>query len=209
MIRRDFGKIFYSCLMLTTIMLAGCAGNRKVDLDSDAAESVTNSEYRIGPGDALRIFVWRNPEISTEVPVRPDGKISTPLIKDMVAVGKTPSELSGDIENALKDYIKNPVVNVMVTAFVGAFSEQIRVVGQAANPKALPYRARMTLLDVMIEVGGLTEFAAGNRAKIVRRQGDDEQQIRVRLQDLIADGDVDANVHMMPGDILIIPETWF
>jgi polysaccharide biosynthesis/export protein len=132
-----------------------------------------------------------------------------PLAEDIIAVGKTPTGLAHDIEQVLATYIKNPVVIVIVTDFVGAFSEQIRVVGQAANPKALPYRERMTLLDVMIEVGGLTEFAAGNRAKIVRRNGNEEQEIRVRLETLIADGDVSANVRMVPGDILIIPDHGF
>jgi len=199
-------SFFFSTVVVLSI--AGCAANKSLDSDLET-DSATTSEYRIGPGDNLRIFVWRNPEISTEVPVRPDGKISTPLVEDMVAVGKTPTELANDMEHVLATYVKNPMVNVIVTDFVGAFSEQIRVVGQAANPKALPYRSRMTLLDVMIEVGGLTEFAAGNRAKIVRRNGSDEQQIRVRLEDLIGDGDVRANMPMAPGDILIIPESWF
>ncbi|MGH8501179.1 MAG: XrtA/PEP-CTERM system exopolysaccharide export protein [Gammaproteobacteria bacterium] len=198
-------SFFFSTVVV--LCMAGCAANKSLDSDLDT-DSAT-SEYRIGPGDNLRIFVWRNPEISTEVPVRPDGKISTPLVEDMVAVGKTPTELADDIEQVLATYVKNPMVNVIVTDFVGAFSEQIRVVGQAANPKALPYRSRMTLLDVMIEVGGLTEFAAGNRAKIVRRNGSEQQQIRVRLEDLIGDGDVRANMPMAPGDILIIPESWF
>lgn len=196
------------CLVIALFVVTGCAANQKLDSETDN-EPATMSEYHIGPGDNLRVFVWRNPEISTEVPVRPDGKISTPLVEDMVAVGKTPTELAHNIEDVLTNYIKNPVVNVIVTEFVGAFSEQIRVVGQATNPKALPYRERMTLLDVMIEVGGLTEFAAGNRAKIVRRQGGEEQHMKVRLEDLIADGDVGANVRMVPGDILIIPESWF
>lgn len=197
-----------ACVSVFTLGVTGCAGNQPMGTaDVNATEPV--SEYHIGPGDHLSIFVWRNPEISATVPVRPDGMISTPLVEDMVAVGKTPTELAHDIEKVLIAFVKNPVVNVMVTDFVGAFSEQIRVVGQAANPKALPYRAQMTLLDTMIEVGGLTEFAAGNRAKIVRRNGGKEEEFRVRLDDLIADGDISANVPMRPGDILIIPETWF
>lgn len=200
---RCIARIFVLALTIT-----GCAGNQAMKTD-DASDTALAGDYHIGPGDHLSVFVWRNPEISATVPVRPDGKISTPLVEDMVAVGKTPTELAHDIEQVLTSFVKNPVVNVMVTDFVGAFSEQIRVVGQATNPKALPYRARMTLLDTMIEVGGLTEFAAGNRAKIVRRSDGEEQEFRVRLEDLIADGDISANVRMRPGDILIIPETWF
>lgn len=197
-----------AALIVLTLSVVGCAASPPSQ-PQVVNDDQKNSDYHIGPGDKLSIFVWRNPEISTVVPVRPDGKISTPLIEDMVAVGKTPTELAQDIEQVLITFIKNPVVNVMVTDFVGAFSEQIRVVGQALNPKALPYRARMTLLDTMIEVGGLTEFAAGNRAKIVRNNGVEEREIGVRLEDLIADGDISANVRMQPGDILIIPESWF
>jgi polysaccharide export outer membrane protein len=206
--KKVLGTRFLGGWLIASIALTGCSGNRTLDSDPGAG-TATISEYRLGPGDNLRIFVWRNPEISTTVPVRPDGKISMPLVEDMIAVGKTPTQLAQDIETELGAYIKNPVVNVIVTEFVGAFSEQIRVVGQATNPKAIPYRERMTLLDVIIEVGGLTEFAAGNRAKIIRRASDKEEQIRVRLADLVADGDVSANLPMMPGDILIIPESWF
>lgn len=204
----DAGTRTWGSAVIIAALLAACAGSKTLEKAANA-DTASTSEYHIGPGDNLSVFVWRNPEISTAVPVRPDGKISTPLVEDMVAVGKTPTELAHDIEQALAAYIKNPIVNVMVTTFVGAFSEQIRVVGQATNPRALPYRERMTLLDVMIEVGGLTEIAAGNRAKVVRRQGDQEEEIPVRLEDLIADGDVSANVSMQPGDILIIPESWF
>lgn len=193
--------------ILLSLFIVGCAGKQPIESDADSTEPV--SEYHIGPGDNLSIFVWRNPEISAQVPVRPDGRISTPLVEDMIAVGKTPSELADDMERELTTYVKNPVVTVVVTRFVGAFSDQVRVVGQAAEPKALPYRERMTLLDVIIEVGGLGEFAAGNSAKIIRKNGDEEQEIRVRLDDLVADGDISANVRMEPGDILIIPESWF
>lgn len=193
--------------IIIALLLAGCAGNKTLEPDDRGAAST--SEYRIGPGDNLRVFVWRNPEISTDVQVRPDGKISTPLVEDMIAAGKTPTELAHDLKQVLATYVKNPTVNVMVTGFVGALSDQIRVVGQATNPKALPYRARMTLLDVMIEVGGLTEFAAGNRAKVIRRLDGEEKEIPVHLEDLVADGDVSANMAMQPGDILIIPESWF
>lgn len=165
--------------------------------------------YRIGPGDTLNIFVWRNPELTTTVPVRPDGKFSTPLVDDLQASGKTTSELAKDIEKVLAEYIRDPLVTVTVGGFVGEYTEQVRVVGQASKPTALPYRKGMTALDVMIMVGGLTEYAAGNRATIVRMNGEEKQQYRVKLEDLVRDGDIRANVEMQPGDILIIPESWF
>ncbi|MEL7310253.1 MAG: XrtA/PEP-CTERM system exopolysaccharide export protein [Pseudomonadota bacterium] len=167
------------------------------------------SKYRIGPGDELEIFVWRNPEISATVPVRPDGKISTPLVEDMVAVGKTPSVLARDIEEVLKIYIKQPQVNVIVTNFQGVYEGQVRVVGQAANPQAIPYREGMTILDVMIAVGGLGEFAAGNRAKLVRNVNGESTEYRIRLNDLMNKGRIDQNVAMRPGDVVIIPEALF
>jgi polysaccharide export outer membrane protein len=170
----------------------------------------TGPEYRIGPGDRLQVFVWRNADISATVPVRPDGKISTPLVEDMVAVGKTPSQLARDIEGVLQAYIKTPKVNVIVEAFVGTFSDQVRVVGQAAQPRALPYRESMTLLDVMIEVGGLTAFAAGNRAMVVRKAPDGStSEIKVRLADLLDDGDMEENIPVQAGDVVIIPESMF
>ncbi|MFT4582926.1 MAG: polysaccharide export outer membrane protein [Gammaproteobacteria bacterium] len=165
--------------------------------------------YIIGPGDNLTIFVWRNPELSTSVPVRPDGKFSTPLVEDLVASGKTPSALSREIEVVLGDYIRDPLVTVTVGGFRGEFYEQVRVVGEAAQPLSIPFVKNMTVLDLMVQVGGLTEFAAGNRATIVRTAGSGQQQYRVRLNDLIKDGDISANVDMQPGDILIIPEAWF
>lgn len=175
-----------------------------------AVADTTSSDYLIGPGDTLRVFVWRNPEISATVPVRPDGKISTPLVEDMVAVGKSPSRLARDIETVLMEYIKSPKVNVIVEQFVGTFGEQIRVVGQATEPKALPYRESMTLLDVMIEVGGLTPFAAGNRARVVRKMADGTtDEIKVRLDDLLNRGSIDQNIAVQPGDVVIIPESVF
>lgn len=200
------------CLLaLAAFMLtAGCGGAR---MSREAAEAAAghsqSSEYLIGPGDTLQVFVWRNPEISVTVPVRPEGRISTPLVEDMMAAGKTPTRLARDIERTLSKYIKSPVVTVIVTDFVGTFGEQIRVVGQAVNPQSLSYRSNMTLLDVMIEVGGLTEYAAGNKAKIIRRVGEREMKVAARLEDLLQEGDIKANVRMMPGDILIIPEAWF
>jgi len=170
--------------------------------------TVADYEYVIGPLDVINITVWRNPELSMTVPVRPDGKVTTPLVDDLTAVGKTPSTLSRDIEKALGKFIRDPVVTVVVTTFVGPASEQIRVIGEAAKPQILPFRRNMTLLDVMIAVGGLTDFADGNRASIVRI-GDGGKSYSVRLRDLVKRGDISANVDMRPGDILIIPQSYF
>lgn len=164
--------------------------------------------YLIGPGDSVNIIVWRNPDLSTTVPVRPDGKITVPLVEDLPALGKDSSTLARDIEAALSKYIRDPVVTVIVTNFVGPYSEQIRVVGEAAKPQALPYRQNMTLLDVMIAVGGITEYASGNRATVLRT-AEGNKLYSVRLQDLIRDGDISANIFMKPGDVLVIPQTWF
>jgi len=165
--------------------------------------------YRIGPGDNLRIFVWGNPGLSDSVPVRPDGRISIPLIEDLEVNDKTPTEVGREIEKKLANYVQDPLVTVIVTTFVGPFTQQVRVVGQAAEPRAIPYRVSLTALDVMIEVGGLTEFAAGNKTTLVRQEGTEQRQYRVRLDDLIKDGDITANVAMQPGDVLIIPESFF
>jgi polysaccharide export outer membrane protein len=173
------------------------------------AAASTSPEYRIGPGDTLDVFVWRNPELSVTVPVRPDGRISTPLIEDMPATEKTPTQLARDIEEALKNYVQQPVVTVMVKNFVGPYSRQIRVIGEATNPQALPYSDDMSLLDVMIGVGGLTKFAAGNRSVVVRKVDGKTQQFGVNIDRLLKDGDVSANVPMMPGDVLIIPQSFF
>ncbi|MCL4763108.1 MAG: polysaccharide export protein, partial [Burkholderiales bacterium] len=161
-----------------------------------------------GPLDNVNVIVWRNPELSIAVPVRPDGKISTPLVDDIVAIGKTPTELEREIERALTKFIRDPVVTVVVTTFVGPSSEQIRVTGEAARPQVLPYRQSLTLLDVMIAVGGLTDFADGNAATIYRA-AEGGKIYSVRLSDLIKRGDITANVDMRPGDILIIPQSWF
>jgi polysaccharide biosynthesis/export protein len=165
-------------------------------------------DYLIGPLDTINIIVWRNPELSMSVPVRPDGKVTTPLVEDLPAIGKTPAALSRDIEKALGKYIRDPVVTVVVTNFIGPSSEQIRVIGEAAKPQVLPYRRNMSLLDVMIAVGGLTDFADGNRASIYRAS-EGGKSYSVRVQDLVKRGDISANVDMRPGDILIIPQSWF
>ena len=166
-------------------------------------------DYLVGPGDMVDIIVWRNPEVSMSVPVRPDGKITTPLVEDLPASGKTSTQLARDIEEALSKYIQQPVVTVVVTEFIGPYSEQIRVIGEAAKPQALPYREQMTLMDVLIAVGGMTEFAAGNRSRVIRNIDGKQQQFSVRLDDLIRDGDITANVPMRQGDVLVIPESFF
>lgn len=169
----------------------------------------SSNSYQIGPGDELNIFVWRNPDLSTKVPVRPDGKISIPLVEDVSAIGKTPSALARELEEKLRAYVKEPIVTVLVAQFVGPYSQQVRVIGEAAQPRAIPYRANMTVLDVMIEVGGLTKFASGDRAVIMRTVNGQQESVPVHLDSLIKDGDVAANVAMRPGDILIIPQRYF
>ncbi|MBX3629474.1 MAG: polysaccharide export protein [Nitrosomonas sp.] len=188
------------------VLLNGCTS---YPLLTDDEKKVASWDYLIGPGDNINIIVWRNPEISMSVPVRPDGKITTPLVEDLPASGKTATQLARDIEETLSKYIQEPVVTVVVTDFVGPYSEQIRVVGEATRPQALPYREHMTLMDVLIAVGGITDFASGNRASIIRIIGDEQKQFRVRLNDLIRDGDISANVPMKQGDILVIPESFF
>jgi polysaccharide biosynthesis/export protein len=196
-----------AAVLLGALGLGGCAATRG-GAPADAG-AVPQSDYLIGPGDNLSIIVWRNPEVSQVVPVRPDGKITTPLVEDLEASGKTSTALARDIEKALAKFIQQPVVTVIVTGFVGTYGEQIRVIGQAAKPQSLPYRRDMSILDVMIAVGGVTEFAAGNKASIIRTMDGKQQQFTVRLNDLIKDGDISANVPMRPGDILVIPESFF
>jgi polysaccharide biosynthesis/export protein len=195
-------------IAVVAIALQACASYETLPPVAAKIEG-TGPEYIIGPLDNLNIFVWRNPDVSITVPVRPDGRISTPLIEDLTATGKTPTQLARDIEGELSKFIQDPIVTVIVTGFNGPFERQVRVVGQATRPQAIPYRDNMTLLDVMVAVGGITEFAAGNRASIVRAVDNQQRQYRVRLSDLVKDGDVTANVQMLPGDILIIPESWF
>jgi polysaccharide export outer membrane protein len=187
-------------------LTVGCASNQYPPAPPTAASPDYN--WKIGPGDVINIVVWRNPEVSMSVPVRPDGKIATPLVEDLPVIGKDPSTLARDIEKALSKYIRDPVVTVVVTNFVGPYSEQIRVVGEAGKPQVLAYKQKMTLLDVMIVVGGLTDFADGNAATILRA-ADGNKQYSVRLKDLIKRGDISANVEMKPGDVLIIPQSFF
>ena len=200
--------VVFRWLLLTALgsLVLGCASTDY----PPAPEAAASPDYRyvIGPGDTVNIIVWRNPELSLSVPVRPDGMIAGPLIEDMPAMGRTPTMLARDMEKALGVFIRDPVVTVVVTNFVGSQSEQIRVIGEASKPQALPYRQKMTLLDVMIAVGGLTDFVDGNGATLLRAS-DDNKQYSVRLYDLIRRGDISANVDVKPGDVLIIPQSWF
>jgi len=188
------------------LLLGACASASYPPAPSVA--ETQNYNYVIGAGDNVNISVWRNPELSMTVPVRPDGKIAAPLIDELVAQGKTSTDLARDVEKQLSKYVRDPIVTVMVTGFVGPYSEQIRVVGEAARPQALPFKQKMTVLDVMIAVGGLTDFASGNSATILR-SAEGNKQYSVRLKDLIKRGDMSANVEMKPGDILIIPQSLF
>lgn len=190
--------------LLFAVLVASCSN--MPEATNGAAPAEAKPEYIIGPLDNFQIFVWRNPELTTSVTVRPDGKVTVPLIEDLQAAGKTPTQLAREIETQLEQYVQSPVVSVIMSGFVGPYDQQVRVVGEAANPQAVPYKENMTALDLMIAVGGLTEFASGNRAVLVR-QGKDS--FRLRLDDLIKDGDVSANVAVLPGDILIIPQSWF
>jgi polysaccharide export outer membrane protein len=170
--------------------------------------SVTSADYLIGPGDSLQVFVWRNPELSVTVPVRPDGRISTPLVEDMAAVGKTPTQLARDIEKVLSEYVRSPQVNVIVTQPQSAFS-QVKVIGQVLKPAAVPYREGMTVLDAVLAVGGLNNFAAGNRARLVRMQDGKQTEIPVKLDSLMNKGDMGQNLKLRPGDVLVVPESRF
>jgi polysaccharide export outer membrane protein len=198
---------YWLALLAASLLLIGCSTAPTTNTTAAAVAPMDN--YIIGPGDALQIYVRDNPTLTADVPVRPDGRISIPLVQSIVAAGKTPDALATDLQNALGRYVRDPLVTVIVKSFVGAYSQQVRVVGQATTPKAVPYRSGMTLLDVMIDVGGLTKFASGNGAKIARRAADgSEQTIPVRLGDLM-NGNIEANMVMHPGDILIIPQSLF
>lgn len=199
------------CIAALASILASCTSGYA---PLPSAQFVTPNEgpgpqYVVGPMDSLQIFVWRNPEVSTSVTVRPDGRLSVPLIEDLAATGRTPTELARDIEERLSVFIQEPIVTVIMTGFQGPFAQQVRIIGEASSPRAIPYRANMTLLDVMISVGGVTEFAAGNRASLVRDRGGQQVQYSIRINDLIKKGDITANVKIMPGDVVIIPESIF
>lgn len=196
-----------------SVALAACSsmgtGQLEAAPSSASTAAATAPDYLIGPLDKLEIFVWRAPELSTNVTVRPDGRISTPLVEDMVASGKTPSVLATDLEGVLKEYVRAPEVTVIVSDFSSTFDQQVRVLGEAQQPIALPYQTGMTILDVMVAVGGLTEFAAGNRSTLIRGKGDDRQSYRLRLDDLLRKGNISANVPVLPGDVILIPESAF
>jgi len=201
------GLAFRVLVVAVLVLMGGCTSAPVLPPVSQADQGGTN--YLIGPGDALNIFVWRNPELSATVPVRPDGKISTPLVEDVVAVGKTPTELARALEARLKKFVRDPIVTVMVSGFVGDFSQQVRVIGEAVQPRAVPYRENMTLLDVMIQVGGLTKYADGNDAVLIRKVNGKQETFPVRLDSLIKDGNIRYNFKMEPGDTLIIPQSSF
>ena len=194
------------CGLVLLLMLAGCGASYPPL--SPSAQAV-DAPYLVGPGDTLNVVVWRSPELSITAPVRPDGKITTPLVEDLQASGKTTTQIAREIEKALTRYVQSPVVTVMVTNFAGPYSQQVRVIGEVIKPQALAYRQKMTLLDVMIAVGGLTDFAAGNRASILRTEEGKSRQFGVRLHDLMRAGDLSANVEMHPGDVLVIPQSYF
>jgi polysaccharide export outer membrane protein len=191
-----------------SLLVVGC-GTTYPPVAADQKKFEPNYDYVIGPGDQMEIFVWGNQELTTNGVVRPDGKFTTRLVEDMEASGKTSTELARDIEEAYSEYVKSAVVSVIVNGFVGVPGQQVRVVGEAAQPRSVPFRKHMTLLDLMIDVGGMTDFASGNKAVLVRNFNGREGSFGLRLDDLIRDGDISANVTMFPGDIVIIPEAWF
>ncbi|MDQ1230190.1 XrtA/PEP-CTERM system exopolysaccharide export protein [Sphingomonas sp. SORGH_AS_0879] len=200
--------------MAASTLTACSTGGTKAELPSAgyvARKEQPGEEYVIGPLDTLNIFVWRNPDLSTKVQVRPDGRITTPLVNDMPAVGKTPAMLQEDLKKALSEYVSNPIVSVIVENFSGTYSQQVRIVGATEKPAAIPYRANMTLLDAMIAVGGLNQYAAGNKAKLVRtdRATGKQQEFALQINDLLRKGDSSANVRLEPGDVIIIPESMF
>jgi len=198
-------------LLITTVVTTGCSVNKLPEATTRASltTNVNDYQYLIGPGDNLTIFVWRNPEISGNFIVRPDGKVTTSLVEDVEVSGRTPTMLARQLEEQLSTYINNPRVTVSVGQFQGPFSEQVRVIGEATNPSAINYIENMTLLDLMIAVGGLTEFANGNNAKLVRVINGQQTTFELNIEDLIKDGDITENIDMLPGDIIIIPEAWF
>jgi polysaccharide export outer membrane protein len=195
------------CALAVATTLTGCGSINSYPPAPRSAET-PDHRYKIGPLDTLNIVVWRNPELSATVTVRPDGRISTPLVEDVLAAGKNPADLSREIEQLLSRVIRDPVVTVVVAGFQGAFSEQIRIVGEASKPQSVPYRQNMTILDVMIQAGGLTDFADGNGAVLVRGS-EGGKSYGVRLKDLLKRGDISANVDVKPGDIVIVPQSWF
>lgn len=193
-------------LIILTTLVAACAGGHYPPAPSAAQTS--DVLYRVGPLDTLNIVVWRNVDLSGPVSVRPDGRISSPLVEDLVVAGKTPAEIAREMESTLAKYVRDPVVTVLVTTFQGGFADQIRIVGEATKPQAIPFRQHMTLLDVMIVAGGLTDFADGNSAVLIRGS-EGGKEYGLRLKDLLKRGNIGANVDVKPGDIIIVPQSWF
>jgi polysaccharide export outer membrane protein len=207
---RPSALLIVGCLVLSPLILS-CASTptpAPTPTPLPTETKAPDNNYIIGPGDTLEVFVWRNPELSVTIPVRPDGKISTPLVEDMVAVGKTPPQLARDMEKVLSEYVRAPKVNIIVTTAASAFS-LVKVVGQVAHPSALPYREGMRVLDAILAVGGLTQFASGNRARIVRMENGKETIIHVKVADLVNSGDVRQNELLKPGDVLVVPQSIF
>ena len=209
--RRPYGLTLAGVLAFG-LLISSCETPPPVHLPPTAKEATAkaaDSDYIIGPGDTLQVFVWRNPELTVTVPVRPDGRVSIPLVEDVVAIGKTPTSLAREYEQRLGKYIREPLVTVIVSGFVGPIPDQVRIIGEASQPRSLPYRADMTVLDAMIAVGGLTRYAAGNDSLIIRTVNGVQTSYAVHLRDLIRDGDITSNVALQPGDILIIPQRLF
>jgi polysaccharide biosynthesis/export protein len=214
-VNRFTPKSTISAAVIALLSISGCSKNNATNTlptaNFVAAGEAPGPDYVIGPLDNLSVFVWRNPELSTTVRVRPDGRVTFPLIDDLAATGQTPTQLAKAIEEKLRTYIQNPIVSVIVSDFRGPFAQQVRVVGEAAKPAAIPYQANMTLLDVMIAVGGLTDFAAGNRARLIRFDAatGSQKEYKIKIDRLLKDGDVKSNVSIRPGDTIIIPESFF
>ena len=208
---RLFNLLKLGTLILTALLYSCSSGNLlpSATIQPSNTNNIHSYKYLIGSGDLLNIFVWRNPEVSGSFLVRPDGMITTSLVEDIKVSGKTPTELARSIEKILSTYLRDPIVTVTVQNFVGPFSEQVRVIGEATEPRAISYTQHMTLLDVMIQVGGLTEFADGNDAVLIRIEQGKQKQYQVMIDKLLKDGEISANVDMLPGDIIIIPEAWF
>lgn len=207
--KKNNDRTMRTLILPMVLLLAGAVSAQAQDDESAPRARSTSGEYLIGPGDTLNVFVFREPDLSTQIPVRPDGQISTPLVEDMMAVGKTPTELARDIESVLAEYIRSPKVTIIVENFVGTFGAQIRILGQVESPGAVPFRDGMTMLDALLEAGGLTEFAAGNRSRLRRTVDGRPQERRVRLDNLLNKGDMRENLDMMPGDVLVVPEAVF
>ncbi len=211
---KDFMQVQLSVALKTlvtcfaVVLFSGCATN-EVPITAESEQAADNYEYVIGAGDSLSIFVWGYPDLSVTLPVRPDGKITTRLAEDINASGKTPTQLAREIEDVYQEFVKQPTVTVSVSSFIGSPEQHIKVVGGGAKPKIVQYKNGMTLLDLMVEVGGLDKFASGNKSKLVRKEGGKDNSYKVRLHDLLKKGDISANVRLVPGDILIIPESWF